>query len=241
MNRKSFSRRDFFRIVSSLGISTALAKLLNFFPEVDPAFAKSREALPPLPPDLVVKPIKGKKAAQILSQVMESADALALRGALPAEFEAVLQEARVSSATWARGTQNAIIVSVPFVNHQGEQAVLQQITLNGVTESVMAVIPGDLDTTQAKIYTVVDEQVNVIDTALAASPDVAAAAVPPTCTRTAVINCVKASGCSGLALTMCITSLLTCPWTVIGCIAATVCTAYCGVSFSRCWCKLCGC
>lgn len=245
MNKKVFSRRDFLRMISGLSGATVLGKLLNFFPEADPVFAKSdpstNDSLPPLPSDLVVEPIEGKKASVIISEVMKSADGLALRSRLPSPFQPVLKEARVSSAVWANRTQNALLVSIPFLNHQGEDAVLQQVTLNGATETMMVVIPEDLDITKARIYTIGGKEIRVIDAATTTAFDAVAAAVPPTCNRTAIINCVKGSGCSGLALTMCVTSLLTCPWTVIGCIAATVCTIYCGVSFSKCWCRLCGC
>jgi len=243
MNKKSFSRRDFLRIVSGLGMGTALGKLLKFFPEVDPVFAKTElpadTPLPPLPPDLVVKPIKGKEASEIISQVMESPEGIALRGAL-SSFQAVPNEARVSSAIWSAGAQNAIIASIHFADHQGKEAVLQYVAVNGSSETVMIVIPDNLDTTRAKIYTVAGRQVNVIDTS-AALPSGASIAASSNCNQTQMINCLQAWGCSGWALTSCIVAFLSCPFTLFGCVAAFACSAYCGGAFSQCWCWLCGC
>ena len=157
-----------------------------------------------------------------------------MRDALPS-FQPVPNEARVSSATWSRGAQNATIVSIHFVNHQGEEAVLQYVTLNGTSETVMVVIPDNLDTTKAKIYTIVDKQVNVIDTADATQSGGAIAAAGPNCNQTQMINCLRAWGCSGWALTSCIVAFLSCPFTLWGCVAAFASSAYCGGAFTRCW------
>lgn len=192
-----------------------------------------------LPDDLVVEPIKGEKASNIIASVMEKADGLALRGALPS-FHPVPNEARVTSAVWAEGTQQAIIVAIHFTNHHGEGAILQQITLNGTVESITMVrIPDNLDTTKAKIYKIVNKQVDVIN--LGAMSSGFANATSTSCTRDLMISCLQQYGCSGWTLVACITALLTCPFTLWGCVAAYACTLYCGGAWSNCWCLLCGC
>lgn len=242
MNKKSFSRRDFLKMIPGVGLATVLGKLLKFFPEVDPAFAKSGSAtsastMPPIPDDLLVTPIKGGKAAAIIAQVMQGDDGLALQSKLPL-FKPVPNEARVSSAVWAGGAQKAIIVSIHFVNPRGGEAILQHVTMNGTSETVMVVIPNISDPAKAMIYTVVDKQINMIDTA---AVNAAQAAAGSGCNQTQMISCLQAYGCSGWALTSCIVAFVTCPFTLWGCVAAFACSAYCGGAFSQCWCLLCGC
>lgn len=245
MNKKSFSRRDFVRVMSGIGVVGISEKLLKFFPEVKPVLAKGGSStgtsLPSLPDDLVVEPIKGEKASNIISSVMEKADGLALRRALPS-FHPVPNEARVTSAVWAEGTQKAIIVAIHFTNHHGEGAILQQVTLNGTLKSITMVrIPDNLDTTKARIYKIVNKQVDVINIGATPSGVANVTSTSTSCTRDLMISCLQQYGCSGWTLTACIASLLTCPWTLWGCVAAYACTLYCGGAWSNCWCLLCGC
>lgn len=161
MNKKSVSRRDFLKIVSGLGIAPVLGKLLKFFPEVDSVWAKggtSTNTLLQPPKDLILKPIQGQKASQIISQVLGSDDVRTLQGKLPS-FQPIVDEARVTSAVWSKGTQQAIVVAIPFKNLQEAEAVLQHVTTNGIPQPVMIEFTDKADMTKARMYTVAKNQV----------------------------------------------------------------------------------
>jgi hypothetical protein len=243
MKRKGVSRREFLSMVSGLGIATAIGKLLKFFPEVDSALAQGGTPINPLlqaPKDLVLKPIQGQAASQVISQALKSKDVRALREKLPA-FQPALGESKVTSAVWSKGTQKATVVAIPFTNPQKAEAVLQYITVNGVTQSIMVEFTDPSNLTKARMYSVANQQVNFVDSTSNVQPGGLSTASGSNCNKNKMIACLQAWGCSGLALTLCIAAFISCPFFIGSCIAAWACTLYCGGAFSKCWCWLCGC
>lgn len=214
MDKKIFSRRDFFRLTGGIGVATVLGKLLKFLPEVDPAFAKGDTphsvSLPHPPPDLKLRPVQGANASRIVFDALSSAEAAALQKALPL-FEPVPDEAKVTYAEWAKGSQKATIVSVHFMGPRGEEAILQQVIANSISETIMVTISSDLDIGTAKAYVVYEgSKIEIINLSDIGQVGVQAQS-SSSCNRDAMISCLRAWGCSGWTLTSCIVALLSCP------------------------------
>lgn len=243
MNKNTMSRRGFLKGMVKTTAAAVLANVIKFVPEAQGVMAKGgarANAFLQKPEDLVLKAIEGQEAAQVVSQILEDKDVRTLRRAL-SSFEPVMTEARVASAVWSNGAQQAIIVGVPFTNDHGAEAALLHVITNGVPETVMVEFLDKTDKTKAKIYTISGEQVNAVDASPRKLTLENATTTSAACTTDCLIQCLSLWGCSGLALTLCTVFILTCPFFIGSCVAAWTCTLYCGGAFSYCWCWCCGC
>ena len=244
MNKNNWSRRKFLHMVSGLSIVPFIGKLQKFFPETDTAFTKSDakvRAILQIPDDLVMQVIDGEKAAMMISQALEYNDARILEKSLTS-FQPIIKEAHITSLSWANGTQNATVISVPFSDPQNNIATLQCVTKDGAAEINMVEFLDQKDWTKAKIHTIKNGEISTFD----ANPGstIAGASVSSldsTCTPEILIQCLGLWGCSGLALATCAAALILCPFTIWSCVAVYVCTLYCGGAWSYCFCWACGC
>lgn len=75
MNKNKFSRREFLKLLSSLGLATAFGKLLRFFPEAEFALAKS-DTRNPLDEISIHKSreVEGEEKKRLLDQAVGSVD-----------------------------------------------------------------------------------------------------------------------------------------------------------------------
>lgn len=239
MGRQRLSRRDFLNIMSQLGIVTVFGKLARFFPEFGWVKGVTQaKTLLNIPKDLVLEPIRKQKASRLISEALENEDARMLQRALPS-FKPIIGEARVTSAVWSKGDQQAIVVGIPFRSAQGTEAALTYINTKGMPQSVMVEFTDQTDLSKGKIYYIDGDQVTVVD----ANPEgiFSKTSSGASCTTSCLIQCLPLWGCSGLALTLCIAAILSCPFFIGSCVAAWACTLYCGGAFSYCWCWCCGC
>ena len=244
MDAKNFSRRSFLRILSRAGSAVVVGKIMRFFPEIETVWAKGEtlaNSYLQIPDDIVLKAVRGEEALEQIHLALKNDNARHLHRSLPS-FKPDIKQSRVTSATWSSGAQQALIVEVPFTNPHEFEAVLLYVVTNGVPQTVIVEFVDPLDKTRAKVYTLSSKEVSVEE----ASPrilaiDSSASVTATSCTTSCIINCLPTYGCSGMALTLCAASLLSCPFFLGSCIAAAVCTLYCGVAFSKCVCKCCGC
>lgn len=244
MGNNRFSRRQFLQMASGLGIVPLVGKLQKFFPEADTAFANNDEkirAILQIPNDLEMKIIEGKQAEMMISQALAYKDAKKLQKSLKS-FAPVVDEAHVTEMSWENGMQNVTVISIPFMNPEGDTAVLQCVIKDEVAEINMAEFLNQDDLSKAKIHTVKNGKIAGFDADLATtSVGRQLVTESSTCTAQILIQCLGLWGCSGLALTTCATALLLCPFTIWSCIAVYTCTLYCGGAWSQCYCWACGC
>jgi len=238
MSKKRLSRREFLNFASKLGITTAIGSLLSFFPEAKMAFAKGSAdggPIPEMPEDMVMTAIEGDKAQKWVATVLKNRETKMLRKSLSSpQYHPVADSAQVTSLAWEGGTQQATVVSISFNHPKGGEAVLLHIILNGVAHSAMAEYADPSDFSNATFYLIEG------DKAVAAVSDITPQ-VLSTCTVENMVQCLGLWGCAGYGLTACITAFILCPWLPPSCVAAYVCTLWCGGAFSKCYCWACGC
>lgn len=244
MKKNIWSRRKFLQIFSGLSVVPIMGNLQKFFPETNATFLRSDakvRAVLQIPDDLVMESLDEEKAAKIISQVLEYKDAHILLKS-QASFEPVTKEAHVTTMSWANGTLNATVISIPLRDPQNNIATLQCVTKDGVAEINMVEFLDQKDWTKAKIHTIKNGDISIFD----ANPSSTIAGGPvetqaSACTAQTLIQCLGLWGCSGLALATCAAALILCPFTIWSCIAVYTCTLYCGGAWSYCFCWACGC
>ncbi|MBE0411502.1 MAG: hypothetical protein IBX69_17395 [Anaerolineales bacterium] len=243
MKKNKLSRHNFLQIVAGLGIVPLMSKLQRFFPEVYTTNAKidaKARAILQIPDDLIFKAIDGEKAEKLIQQVLNNTNVRILSESL-ASYHPITKESHVTSLLWANGTQKANVISIPFIDHQNNIAVLQYVTKNGFSEINMVEFLDQKDLKKAKIHSIEKGNISTFEV----NPEVAFAEgsdnnLSSTCTPSILIQCLGLWGCSGYALVVCSAALLLCPFTIWSCFAVYTCLLYCGGAWSYCFCWACG-
>lgn len=244
MKKSNWSRRKFLQMVSGLSFVPVMGGLQKFFPEINSSYrrgdAKLRSVLQ-IPDDLVMHAFDEEKSAKIVSRALNFSDSRTLVKSLPS-FQPVTSQAHVTDMSWANGTQKATVISIPFKDPQNNIAVLQCVMNDAVAEINVVQFLDKEDWTSAKIHTIKNGNVSIIDANLHSiklgEPIETQASA---CTAQTLIQCLGLWGCSGLALATCAAGLILCPFTIWSCIAVYTCSLYCGGAWSYCFCWACGC
>jgi len=244
MNKNKFSRRKFLQVFAGFSIVPVLDKLHKFFPEINQIYTErdaTVRAILDVPDDIVMEVIKGKKASEMISQVLQSHDAHLLTSKLRT-YHPVMKESRVTSLSWADGSQNAVVISIPFTDPDKNLAVLQYTKNDSNTQTSMVKFLNKKDLTKARLYTVENGEVLSFSGSLEANNlGLAATTQSSTCTASILIQCLGLWGCSGYGLAVCAAALILCPFTIVSCFAVYTCVLYCGGAWSYCFCWACGC
>jgi len=232
------SRRSLLSRGAALGLSTVLGGILGLFPEANQAVASGRRRLPGFlntPDDLVLGVVEGPRRNTLIQGALQDLEARQLLLAVP-DLQAVLTEARVTEATWRRGTEEALIVAVPLSGTGAARAALFHSLSGGRTSSWLVEFPDASDLTVAKVYSIEAGAVRAIN----GNGRIVIAS--NTCTTDCIIRVLGLYGCSGLAGVLCAAAILGCGvlFNPLSCIGAVACTLYCGGAFAKSTCYCCG-
>lgn len=233
------SRRSLLSRGAALGFGSVLGGLISLFPESNVALASSGRKLPGFinaPADLVLSIVDGPRRATTIQAALRHADVKALLAAVP-HLAVVPSDARVTDATWARGTEEAVLVAVPLVGDGPAQGALFYGLQGGKPSTWIVELPDATDVRVANAYVM---EGGVVQTKHANSNTVTSTA--NACTVDCLLNAVQRYGCSGLSYTLCAVSIIGCGvfFNPLACLGAVACTFYCGYAFARATCYCCG-
>ncbi len=130
-----------------------------------------------------------------------------------------------------------MIVAIPRAAHAGGQAALYRFVLDTGATAFVAEFPNPSDLTKARFHSMVDGRVQSVDAGSAMQVTPAASS----CTVNCIVNCLQSGYCNGFGLTLCVGAIVGCGLLFFpSCIAAVICSIWCGAGFAHCTCVCCG-